>query len=88
MTKNRRDEFDNILKQLKLSYVKKGTKQYDQVMAILNKRCPKQEFNPMWTKACQNLGYQFVKKDTEEYKLVKDEYTRLKNEESLNQNSI
>jgi hypothetical protein len=34
----------------------------------------------MWTKACQNLGYQFVKKDTEEYKLVKEEYNRLKNE--------
>ena len=75
---NRYTEYQNILKELKLSFVKKGTKEYDTVMNLLNMRCPMKEVNLEWQQACKKYGLSFVRKGTPTYEHVLKEYKRIK----------
>jgi nucleoside-diphosphate-sugar epimerase len=74
------ERYSAVAKELNCEYAKKGSEEYNKIMTVMNNRYPKKEKTETqlkWCKACEALGYKFVKKDTEEYKKVLEYYKKM-----------
>ena len=74
------DRYNAISKELGYEYPKKGTKEYEHIMRVLNNRYPKKEpteSQKKWQQSCEALGYRFVRKGTKEYDAVKKYFSKI-----------